>query len=52
MQSQGCVAYNFDQLGDGHLKLDGDRVRDILYWSDELVVSSEEFSEKPVLCLR
>lgn len=52
VQSQACVAYNFDQLRDGDLELDSDGVRDILYWSDELVISSEEFSEQPVLCLR
>lgn len=47
----GCPAYDFDQLGDGDLKLDSDGVRDVLDWSDELVVSSKQFPEQPVLCL-
>lgn len=47
----GCIAYNFDQLRDGDLELHGDGVGDILHRSDELVVSSEEFPEQPVLCL-
>ena len=47
----GCVAYNFDQLRDGNLKLHSDGVRDILHWSDELVISSKQFPEQPVLCL-
>ena len=47
----GCKAYNFDQLRDGDLKLHSDRIRDILHWSDELVISSEQFPEEPVLCL-
>ncbi len=47
----GRVAYNFDQLRDGDLKLHSDGIRDVLHWSDELVISSEQFSEQPVLCL-
>lgn len=47
----GCIAYNFDKLRDGDLKLYSDGVRDILHWSDELVISSEQFPEQPVFCL-
>lgn len=34
-------SYHFDKLRYGHLKLDSNRIRHILYWSDELVVPSE-----------
>lgn len=46
-----CKAYNFDQLRNGDLKLHCDRVGDILHWSDELVISSEQLPEQSILCL-
>lgn len=49
-----CVchkAYNFNQLGDGDLKLHSDWIRDILHWSDELIISSKQLPEKSVLSL-
>lgn len=46
-----CKAYNFDQLRDGDLELHCDRVGDVFHWSDELVISSEQLPEQPVLCL-
>lgn len=45
------VAYNFDELRDGDLKLHGDGVGHVLHRSDELVVSPEQLPEEPVLRL-
>lgn len=46
----GHMAYNFDQLRDGDLKLHGDGVGHILHRSDELVVPPEQLPEESVLC--
>lgn len=47
----GPNTHHFDQLGHGHLELDDDGVRDVLYRADELVVVLEESRVQPVLGL-
>lgn len=47
----GPSTHHFDQLGHGHLELDDDGVRGVLYRADELVVVLEEGRVQPVLGL-